>query len=393
MTNASLSLSFNLFRRSTLLCAWVTVLLAAPPSQAALRACQTLRSERCHVMLSTGITMAYLETGPPSGPPIILIHGFADNLRTWVPAMEALRLRDSSWHIFAVDLRGHGQSSMPSSRMCAEVPEQCFRVKDFAEDILAFMRDRDIPRAALAGHSLGSLVVQELALDYPEKVTKAILVATTTQSTSIVPTVQDLLKQIESVWAKPGVTVGHRFPRDFYLMTPVEAGPQALRYLSENWCPDPIVRAYIIKPFCDEAARIPLGTWIGGLRTLLAFDNTARLSGLRVPTLVIWGSQDVAFHLMPDQERIRAVLSAAAHTYGTISYWKQYGVRALPPSGQQETDIGHEAQWEAPKTTAADIDSFLKTGAPTLDLPHSDALHVNRIIVDNGKARVLKLRS
>ena len=57
--------------------------------------------------------MAYVETGPESGPAVILIHGLTDSLRSWSLAMRALHKDDPGLHILAVDLRGHGSSSMP----------------------------------------------------------------------------------------------------------------------------------------------------------------------------------------------------------------------------------------------------------------------------------------
>ena len=89
--------------------------------------CDGSGSARCKVRLSTGITMAYVETGPKTGEPVVLIHGYTDNIRIWSPAMTALHKRDPGLHIFAVDSRGHGASTMPPLKSCAPAPENCFR--------------------------------------------------------------------------------------------------------------------------------------------------------------------------------------------------------------------------------------------------------------------------
>ena len=73
-------------------------------------------------------------------------------------------------------------------------------------------------------------------------------------------------------------------------------------------------------------------------------------------------------------------------------YWKQYGVRPAPASGNKHDadDIGHNLSWEAPRQLAADIDSFIRTGAPTRDLYRTAAPEdIHTIVVERGKATVV----
>jgi pimeloyl-ACP methyl ester carboxylesterase len=148
-----------------------SAVLAASP-------CSDIAISKCSLQLSTGINMAYIEAGPESGVPIILIHGHTDSTRAWSLAMDVLHKDDPSLRILAIDLRGHGATSMPPASICAAAPENCFRVSNFAEDVVAFMNAKNIKRAHLVGHSLGSLTVQEIALTHPEMVDHAVLVCT-----------------------------------------------------------------------------------------------------------------------------------------------------------------------------------------------------------------------
>src|ERR1041384_4882880 len=134
-----------------------TVLAAAPAAQAA--ECDDIDVGKCTIALPTGITMAYVETGPADGPAVILIHGLTDSLRSWSLAMRALHKADPALHILAVDLRGHGATTMPPAASCAAAPESCFRLSDFGDDIVAFMQAKNVAKAALVGHSLGTFVV------------------------------------------------------------------------------------------------------------------------------------------------------------------------------------------------------------------------------------------
>jgi pimeloyl-ACP methyl ester carboxylesterase len=356
-------------------------------------ACQDIGAQKCKIKLSTGITMAYVETGPKTGNAVLLIHGLTDSIRSWSLTMRALHRADPKLHILAVDLRGHGASSMPSARKCAVAPENCFRVVDFANDVVAFMKAKGITKATLAGHSLGTFVVQEIALTHPQMVERAILVATSTTGVNNVALRDYVVKEpLEGSWKKALEGKGKKYPADFYNLTPVDADPQAAGWIAKNWVVDPAADPAFLVPYVPETAHVRLGTWIGASKALLATDNTARLHELNVPTLVIWGSQDNIFLADPDQKAIKAVLAAAAKAHGTTYFWKQYGVRPLPQSGAQETDIGHNVQWGAPDAMAADIDSFIRHGVPTPDLSRSDAApNVSHIILERGKAEIVRL--
>jgi pimeloyl-ACP methyl ester carboxylesterase len=357
--------------------------------------------------------MAYVETGPTSGQPVILIHGLTDSIRSWSLAMRALHSLDPDLHILAVDLRGHGATSMPPEAACAPAPENCFRVADFAGDIVAFMKAKGIAKATLVGHSLGTFIVQEIALSHPEMVDHVVLVTTSTRGVDNVALRDFVLKEpVEGLWKKALEVKGKKYPTDFYTLTPADADPYAADWIAKNWVVDPAANPAFLVPYVPETAQVRLGTWIGATKALLATDNTDRLKNLNVPTLVIWATQDNIFLDDPDQTAIKRVLAAAAKTHGTTYYWKEYGVLPLPKSGAQESDIGHRVQWATPGAVAADIDSFINTGAPTLDLAHSDkppkinhktgtltldlahsekVPSISHIIMEPGSATVLRL--
>ncbi len=351
-------------------------------------------SHKCKVRLSTGITMAYLEVGPANGPVVILIHGLTDSIRSWITALRALHARDPGLHILAIDQRGHGATSLPPGDACPGAPEQCYRMVDFAADLVDFMHRKGIPRATLVGHSLGTFVVQEVALTHPEMVEKAILVATSTTCVdNPVLKYYVLAEPVEGSWKANLVSQGFAFPDDVYGLTPINAAPfDAPIYMRDVWVADPVADPAFLAPYIPETAQVRLGTWIGASRALLVTDNTTRLLGLDVPTLVIWATQDSIFLADPDQRLIQQSLDAAARAHHRVYYWKQYGIRPLPPSGNQESDIGHNVQWGAPDAVAADIESFVRTGVPDPDLVHSDdPPNIRNIVVEPGKAIIVKL--
>lgn len=355
-------------------------------------ACSSVAASRCVEKLPTGIDMAYIEVGPKDGKPVLLIHGLTDSVRSWSLAMEDLHKIDPDLRIIAIDLRGHGQSSMPDAKACAPDPEACYRMSDLAGDVVAFMKAKGIAKADMAGHSMGSFVVQEIALTHPEMVGHAILVATGAKSVGNAALSDFVLKQtVEGAWKKALEAKGYAFPSAVYELTPLDADPNAMEWIAANWTLDPAAQPAFLAPYTPETAKTRLGTWIGATRGLLAQDNTERLKSLSVPALVLWATQD-SIYLAKDQDEIKASLKDATAKTGVTFYWKEYGALPLPASGAQETDIGHNIQWSGSETVAKDIEAFIKTGAPTQDLAHSaPAPNISTIIVEPGKAVVDKI--
>src|SRR6185369_11383445 len=147
---------------------------------------------------------------------------------------------DPGFRILAIDLRGHGATSMPPASDCAPAPEKCFRPSDLADDVVSFMNAKSIKRANLVGHSLGAFVIQEIALTHPEMVDRAILIGTSTKVVDN-PVIRDfvLKEPIEGSWKKALEAKGKSYPADFYELTPVDADPNAEEWVAKNWDVDP----------------------------------------------------------------------------------------------------------------------------------------------------------
>ncbi|GGJ98336.1 alpha/beta fold hydrolase [Pseudomonas matsuisoli] len=336
-------------------------------AQEASSDCPSVDIGKCFTDLSTGIRMAYVETGPKDGPALILLHGLTGSARSWADTMAAIQQKDPSLHVIAVDQRGHGAASMPDPNVCAADPKACFTPKHFADDLIAFMDAKGLEKAAVAGSSMGSLIAQELALTHPERVTATILLGSTAASKDNPILSYYLLDDpVHGAWAEGLQAKGITSPEAIYNATPQDADPNIQTWLSEVWVVSLFADPALLQAVSNETAQVKMGTWIGATEALLAYDNSGHLGDLKVPTLALWGTQDTVFPLKPDQEMLQEAL-ASARGQGTPTYWKQYGVEPLPDNGLQVGDFGHNLQWEAPVPLADDIVAFLKTGEPTRD--------------------------
>jgi 4,5:9,10-diseco-3-hydroxy-5,9,17-trioxoandrosta-1(10),2-diene-4-oate hydrolase len=109
-----------------------------------------------------GISTRYVVKG--QGPPVLLIHGFGEFLEVW--GYNVSRLSEH-FAVYALDLPGHGLS---------EEPRADYTLDYAARFVVDFMKTLEIERASLVGHSLGGLLCLKLAIDFPEKVDKLVLV-------------------------------------------------------------------------------------------------------------------------------------------------------------------------------------------------------------------------
>lgn len=92
------------------------------------------------------------------GPPVILAHGMGLNRHMWQWQLPALTPR---FRVIRYDLLGHGDSDKPVKR---------YRMDDLVDQLARLMDGLELERCALAGFSLGGMLVQAMAVAHPERV-------------------------------------------------------------------------------------------------------------------------------------------------------------------------------------------------------------------------------
>jgi pimeloyl-ACP methyl ester carboxylesterase len=110
-----------------------------------------------------GVRLGYREAG--AGPPIVLLHGWGGESRSFHPLQQALA---PSFRTLAPDLPGFGRSALPPTT---------WGVDDYADHLTTWLDDLSIERTSLIGHSFGGRVAIVLAATRPDRVDKLVLTA------------------------------------------------------------------------------------------------------------------------------------------------------------------------------------------------------------------------
>ena len=106
------------------------------------------------------------------GVPLLLIAGLGSDVSSWLCVLKRL---SSRFKVIVFDNCGCGRSSASHKK---------YSVSKFAEDAIKLLDHLKIERAHVLGHSMGGYIAQELAINYPSRVDKLILVSTASVSSN-----------------------------------------------------------------------------------------------------------------------------------------------------------------------------------------------------------------
>ena len=270
-----------------LFCALLTLsvpAVAQPAGPAIDQASWTARKRI--VALPNGVRLAYVELGNPAGRPLLLLHGFTDSSRVWTILAPYL----AGHRVLIPDQRGHGGSSAPRC---------CYAISDFTEDARLFLDAMGVERAAVVGHSLGSMVAQSLAADHPERVTRIVLIG----STALVP-----------------VTRGNwLWTQIMALREPIAANTEFLRLWGPRSSPTPVDPALI--PYYEpEIAATPPHVWRAVLRNLTDVPAARHAADVRAPVQILSGGRDELFTAEHHAALVAAYPRAEAHVFPALGH-------------------------------------------------------------------------
>lgn len=207
-----------------------------------------------------GISMNYQVEGMPSAPPIVLHHPLAGNLSIW-DEMTALLVKD--YRVIRFDARGHGQTQATPAPYAFET---------LAADTVALLDHLNINKAHFLGLSMGGMVGQFLGLLHSDRFRSLQLTAT---SSRVPPEARPL-------WQDRVKTA-----REKGMAAMIESSLQ--RWVTEKSRQN----AALMKRMGDMITGTPVEGYAGWCQAIEHLDVTSKLSAIKLPTLVVVGSEDM----------------------------------------------------------------------------------------------------
>jgi pimeloyl-ACP methyl ester carboxylesterase len=205
-----------------------------------------------------------------SGPPLLLIHGLGGVWQNWLLTIPAFMDR---FRVIAPDLPGFGESPMPVGRLS---------IQGYARVIDELCATLGIESPVVVGNSMGGFIGAELALAFPTRVKKLVLVSAAGLS-------------VEYLAKEPLMTIGRLMS-----ITAARAGAQAGILVRRPGLRRLFLQLVVRYP---EKLSLPLASelvrggaspgLVGGLDAVLTYKIRERLSEIEVPALIVWGRNDI----------------------------------------------------------------------------------------------------
>lgn len=263
--------------------------------------------------------IAYLDVG--QGPPLILIHGFGGSMWQWEYQYFVLA---RTHRIIILDLLGFGLSDKP------EEPYTPARLVEFFRQ---FMDTLNIPKATLVGNSMGAGLAMAMALDYPERVSRLVLIS-------------GFPAHVESSIASPQYQrfLAHRPPLWLATLGNWMAGRSATEQLLKEIVYDPdLISPTVIERSYHNRQRggflAPLYSLTENLQ-IWPEQYGQRIRNISHQVLLLWGDHDRVFPL-----------DVGVQVKNLLSHVEWHVIRKA----------GHLPQWEQPTIVNQLILAFLKT--------------------------------
>jgi 3-oxoadipate enol-lactonase len=210
-------------------------------------------------------------------PPAVLIHGLGADRRLWLYQVPAFCSRVPT---LLVDLRGHGRSSAPPGE---------WTVAEMARDVVRLLRTLGAEKAHLVGLSLGGMVAQQFALDYPYATASLVLADT-------------------MAGPRPGEEQRLRDAQAFIAANSMRDIAETRITTAFSESVDPFLRRH----FIEQVALNDKASYERAARAAFSFAVRDRLAEIAAPTLVVIGDADRTFP-MPWMEDVASGIRGA-HT-------------------------------------------------------------------------------
>jgi pimeloyl-ACP methyl ester carboxylesterase len=208
-----------------------------------------------------------------SGPPVVFVHGLSGSWQNW---LEQLPVFARDHRVVALDLPGFGASEMPAEKIS---------ISGYARVLDALYDELGIDSAAVVGNSMGGFIGAELAIAYPARVERLVLVSAAglsiqhmrdERALAVLRTADKRLAAYAGWLGSRSDELAHR-PRSRRLIFGLIAHrPDRL--------PGPLI--------AEQLRGSGKSGFVPALDALTGYPIHDRLSEIACPTLIVWGAED-----------------------------------------------------------------------------------------------------
>jgi pimeloyl-ACP methyl ester carboxylesterase len=247
-------------------------------------------------------TLNHLRQG--NGYPLVFVHGYLGGAAVWEDQIKTV---SKTYDVIAPELAGYGRSFDKAA---------CSSIEDYAAQVLNFLTQSNIEKFHLVGHSMGGMIAQQMAKQEPERINHLVCYGTGPQG--MMPNRFETLDKSRERLHEDGVkSTAQRITATWFAEGKTANRYSASAKLSEN---------------------VTIDTALAGLRAMETWDGRDALSGIRQPTLVLWGDGDQSY----DWRQPEALWTGIANSQ-----------LAVMPG------CGHNAHMENPDLFNALVENFL----------------------------------
>jgi pimeloyl-ACP methyl ester carboxylesterase len=194
------------------------------------------------------------------GRPVILLHGWLGSWGLWQETMAYL---GRYYRTYALDFWGFGESGKK---------RETYAVQDFVSLVDQFMDRLGIADAPLVGHSMGGTVSLSVAIQYPARVRKVVIIGSPVVGSSL---------------AFPLKLAGYRFIA-FVLFNMMWAFRAGMKLVSPYICADPRFPDMMDR----DLSSTTLESFLRSIASLRRTDLRPMLSQIKVPVMGMFGDRD-----------------------------------------------------------------------------------------------------
>jgi pimeloyl-ACP methyl ester carboxylesterase len=252
-----------------------------------------------------GVEICYQTFGSPDGDPLLLVMGLGGPMTWWDPALCRM-LAERGFYVIRFDNRDTGRSTKVPGRVTRSMLVRAFAgrrvraaygLRDLAADAFALLDHLGLEAAHLVGVSMGGMIVQTMAIERPQRVLSLTSIMSTTGKRSVgwqhprlLPTLVARRGRGRTAYAQGSAAIWALIGSPLYPNDPESVLAKAHETFDRGYSAGGVLRQMMAVTTQE--------------------NRSAQLRAVRVPALVVHGTEDKMVHVSGGRATAAAIPGA-----------------------------------------------------------------------------------